>query len=229
MYKSQRATSHTRLRARDQYTSSLSLDEKVEPVQVRFLQTTLEGPMEWVCECKMDVKSTWIPTWHQMDHVSWSLGLFSKIHLSEVGLIQYRETTALQMLTTVDLFCFIMWGPARIFYLKKIAFGWGLGPILLHTTLEDPWAHYMILEVSWEGIWALSFGFSQFHGHGSWLLCEVALRVTSHTRWRACDHCVLQSLSGRIGRDCPSSLHTRRWRPKGPNKLSWMKNLHGRL
>jgi hypothetical protein len=30
------------------------------------------------CECKMDVKSTWIPTWHQMNHVSWSLGLFSK-------------------------------------------------------------------------------------------------------------------------------------------------------
>jgi hypothetical protein len=27
-----------------------------------------------VCECKMDIKSTW----HQMDHVSWSLGLFSK-------------------------------------------------------------------------------------------------------------------------------------------------------
>ena len=24
-----------------------------------------------VCECKMDVKSTWIPTWHRMDHVSW--------------------------------------------------------------------------------------------------------------------------------------------------------------
>jgi hypothetical protein len=27
---------------------------------------------------KMDVKSMWIPTWHQMDHVSWSLGLLSK-------------------------------------------------------------------------------------------------------------------------------------------------------
>ena len=27
----------------------------------------------------MGVKSTWIPTWHWMDHVSWSLGLFSKI------------------------------------------------------------------------------------------------------------------------------------------------------
>jgi hypothetical protein len=32
-----------------------------------------------VCERKkMDVKSTWIPTWHQMDHVSWSLRLLSK-------------------------------------------------------------------------------------------------------------------------------------------------------
>ena len=31
-----------------------------------------------VCKCKMDVKPTWIPTWHQVDYVSWSLGLFSK-------------------------------------------------------------------------------------------------------------------------------------------------------
>ena len=31
-----------------------------------------------VCECKMNVKSTWIPTWHQMNHVSRSLRLFSK-------------------------------------------------------------------------------------------------------------------------------------------------------
>ena len=30
-----------------------------------------------VCDCKMDVKSTWIPTWHWMDHVLWLLGLFS--------------------------------------------------------------------------------------------------------------------------------------------------------
>ena len=28
-------------------------------------------------ECDMDVKSTWIPTLFEMDHVSWSLGLFS--------------------------------------------------------------------------------------------------------------------------------------------------------
>ena len=38
------------------------------------------------------------------------------------------------------------------------------------------WPHYyMILEVYWDGLWTLSFGLSQFHGHGPWLVCEVAL------------------------------------------------------
>jgi hypothetical protein len=32
--------------------------------------------MEYISECEMDVKSTWSLTWHRMDHVSWSLGLF---------------------------------------------------------------------------------------------------------------------------------------------------------
>ena len=41
------------------------------------LRTTLEGPMEYV-KARWDVKSTWIPTWDRMDHVSWSLGLLSK-------------------------------------------------------------------------------------------------------------------------------------------------------
>ena len=39
-----------------------------------------------------------------MDHVSWSLGLFFKNHLVEVGLTQNRQTMALQTLTTVHLF-----------------------------------------------------------------------------------------------------------------------------
>ena len=33
----------------------------------------------------------------------------------------------------------------------------------------------MVLEVCWDGLWTLSFGLSQFHGHSSWLVCEVAL------------------------------------------------------
>ena len=64
-----------------------------------------------VCECKMDVKSSWIPTWQRMDHVLWSLGLF-KTHLLEVGLTQNRETMALRTFTTNGWFYFIMFeGP----------------------------------------------------------------------------------------------------------------------
>ena len=33
----------------------------------------------------------------------------------------------------------------------------------------------MVLEVCWDGLWTLSFGLSQFHGDGSWLMCEVTL------------------------------------------------------
>jgi hypothetical protein len=34
-------------------------------------------------------------------------------------------------------------------------------------------------EVWWDGLGTLSFGLSQFHGHGSWLACEVALIILS--------------------------------------------------
>ena len=59
----------------------------------------------------------------------------------------------------------------------EVTFGWEPGHIWFHTTLEGPWPHYMILEVCWDSLWTLSFGLSQFHGHGSWLVCEVALSV----------------------------------------------------
>jgi hypothetical protein len=36
------------------------------------------------------------------------------------------------------------------------------------TTLHD-------FGVCWDGLWTLSFELSQLHGHGSWLVCEVAL------------------------------------------------------
>ena len=64
-----------------------------------------------VRECKMDTKSTWIPTWHQMDRVWWSPGwffFFSKSHLLEVGLTQNQETMALRNLTRVNLLYFIV-------------------------------------------------------------------------------------------------------------------------
>ena len=70
------ATSHTRLRARDHYTSSTLIGGK-GGTGPSSLYNTLEGPTG-VSECKMHVKSTRIPSCYQIDHVSWSLGLFSK-------------------------------------------------------------------------------------------------------------------------------------------------------
>ena len=55
------------------------------------------------------------------------------------------------------------------------------------------------------------------------------LRATSHTRLKAHDHCNLRVLIGRKGGDRSYSLHTQRWKPKGPRKTSWMKSLHGGL
>ena len=55
------------------------------------------------------------------------------------------------------------------------------------------------------------------------------LRASSHTRLKAHDHFNSRALIGRKGGDPPSSLHTWRWRPKGPKKTSRMKSLHGVL
>ena len=71
-----RTTSHTRSRARDHCISSTLIGGK-GGAGPEFASHYTWGTNR-VCECKMDVKSMWIPTRHQMDHVTWSLGLFSK-------------------------------------------------------------------------------------------------------------------------------------------------------
>ena len=126
---------------RDHGTSSTLIGGKGGDGPSSLLHTTLEGT-NGVCECKMmDVKSAWIPTWHPMDHVSLSLGLFSIDHLLEVGLTRNHETTALWTLTTVGLFYFIMCDDPHELKFIGIAFGWGPGHIWLHTSLESPWLH----------------------------------------------------------------------------------------
>jgi hypothetical protein len=99
--------------------------------------------------------------------VTW---IIFKNHFLHVGLTQNRETMALWTLTNNDLFYVIQREDLNEYIFVKITFGWGAGHIWLHTTLQDPWPDYMILEVSWNGIWSLSFELSQFHGHGSWLV-----------------------------------------------------------
>ena len=49
-------------------------------------------------------------------------------------------------------------------------FGWGPGNLWLHSTLEGPWVHYMILEVSWDNLWI--FYWAPMHSWW-WLLAHV--------------------------------------------------------
>ena len=76
--------------------------------------------------------------------------------------------------------CYHVWGAAWIGNSLKQHLVWGPGHIWLYATLEGPWPHCMIWEVSWDSCWTLSFGLPQFHGHDSWLMREVAL---STYRW----------------------------------------------
>ena len=94
-----------RLRAHDHCTSSTLTGGKGK-AGPSSLHTTLEGPTDYANARRMqsrhgflhDIK--WI-----MFMVAWTI---SKNYLLEVGLTQNRETMALQMLTTVDLFDFIV-------------------------------------------------------------------------------------------------------------------------
>ena len=153
---------------------ALSLVEKAKSVQVRF-HTTLEGPTEYICECEMDVQFARIPTWHQMDHVT---QIIIKNNLLEVGLTQNRTTMALQ---NAHNHWFIL-----LYH--------GRGPAWIKIHRDSMWlrarsrmaSHYMMLEVYWDnGLWTLAFGLSQFHGQGSWLVCEVALS-NPHSNFVCC-------------------------------------------
>ena len=138
-----------------------------------------------VCECTVDVKSTWIPTWHRMDHVLYHLDYFQKPLLGGRLDTKSEDHGTLNVHNRWFFFLFYhVWGHAWI------EIHWNnvwlrAGHIWLHTTLEGLWPH-MILEVSWDGLWTLFFGLSQFHGHGvgpnppslSVLVRVMVLRIT---------------------------------------------------
>ena len=101
--------------------------------------------------------------------VTW---IIFKIHLLEVGLTQNHETRHSKR--SQPLFYSILTCVGTCMNKNSLKLHLVEGPVTYDFTLhfEGPWLHYVILEVPW----TLSFGLSQFHGHGSWLVCEVALR-----------------------------------------------------
>ena len=166
---------------------ALSFVGKVEPVRVRFTLRLRDQRSMWMQDgCKVYVDS----------YMALNIPCFMvtciifKNYLLEVGLT--GESTALWTLTTVDLFYFIMCEdpqPRMNRRSLKLAFGWGASHTWLHTILEGPWPHYMILEVSWDGLGHFILG-SQSHGHNSWLVYEVALSVMLHYLQRVKSKCI---------------------------------------
>ena len=167
-----RATSHTRLRA------PWPLHFKHSRWWKRWSWSKFASDYTWginrVCECKMDVKSTWTPTWHWMDHVSWSFGLFQKPPLGGRLNTKSGDHSTLNAHKCWFILYYHVWGPAWIethwisIWLgaqSHMASHYTWGSVTTHTT----WC--------WDGLWTLSFGLSQFYGHNSWLMCEVALNV----------------------------------------------------
>ena len=142
---------------------ALLLVEKAELVQVCFTLRLRDQRSTWMqdgCKLCMDfykasTGSCFMVTW-----------IIFKNHLLEVGLTQNLETMALRMLTTVDLFYSITRENWHEYKFIEIASGWGSGHIRLHTKLEGPWPHYVILKVSW---WSL------------------------HTRVKSCDHDIVRA------------------------------------
>jgi hypothetical protein len=96
-----------------------------------------------------------------------------KNHLLEVTLTQNRKTMALRTLTTVDLLCLdknsfkshlieglITYDFTLLLKVRDTLHGFGGG-------LGTAFGHF-------------PFGLSQFHAHGSWLVCEVTLTPWFH-------------------------------------------------
>ena len=138
----------------------------------------------------MDVKFTWIPTWHWMDHVSRSLGLFSKTTSWELGLSQNRVTMALRNLTTIDSLRFIMCeDPMNRTRWNSISLR-AQSYMTSHYTL-GPWPHCMLLGcVSGQPLdtffWALTNSWSQLLARvwsGPYTFTSISLPVSDQHLW----------------------------------------------
>ena len=107
--------------------------------------------------------------------ITWSI---FKNHPCEVGLTQYQEIIALQNLTTIDLFYFIVCED-----LAWMEIHWNSIWLraLSHMTSHYTWGHVTTLHDLGSVLGQLLdtyFGLSQLHGHGSWLMCQVALTTS---------------------------------------------------
>ena len=144
--------SHTRLRAHDHCTSS-TLNGGKGGAGPSSLHTMLrDRRSKWMQDgCKVYTDSNMASN-GSCFMVTWTI---PQNHFLEVGLTQNWETIPFQNLTTIEVLYFIMSGDHA-----WIEVSWN--SIWLRTRSQltshytwGPVSHYMILEVSWDGLWTL--------------------------------------------------------------------------
>ena len=119
-----RATSHTRLSARDHHTSSTLIGGKGGAGPSLIHTTTLEGPTEYISELQDRCKVYMDPYMARNGSCFMDTWIIFKNHLLEVRLPQNRwETMTLRRLTTVGLFGFIKYENPHEKKFIEIAFG----------------------------------------------------------------------------------------------------------
>jgi hypothetical protein len=158
--------------------------EKAEPVQAWFTLCLRDQQSEWMqdgCEVYMVL---YMVSNGSCFHGHW---IIFKTHILEVSLTENQKTIAFWKSTTIGLLYFIMWED----------------PVWIGTHSNRIWlraSSHMTSHYTWGSMTKMqdfrsalglplntSFGLSQFHGHGSWDICEMALRATLHMRLRAHD------------------------------------------
>jgi hypothetical protein len=134
------------------------------------LQLCLREQSMWMRDgCKVYIDSYMAPN-GSCFMVTW---IIIKYHHLEVDLTQNKATMALQNLTTIYSIYFILCeDPAWI----EIHWNSIWMRIRSHMTSHYTWGFVTALHDfwwSWNGLWILSFGLSQFHSHGPWLLAPL--------------------------------------------------------
>ena len=156
-YNSSRATSYTRLKPMTIALQALSLVGKAEPVQVHFtLRLRNQRRSMWM-------QDGWMWSLHGFLHgIEWimfhgHLDCFQKSPLGGKSNTKLGDHGTLNAHNCWFILFYHVWGSAWI------GIHWNsiwlrARHIWLHTTLKGLSPHYMILEVSWDGVWTFSLG-----------------------------------------------------------------------
>ena len=158
---------------------ALSLVEKAEQVQVHFTLRLRDQQSRWIQDgCKVYMDS-YMASYGSCFMATW---IIFKNHLLEVNLTQTKRSWHSEC--SQPLIYFIL--SCMKTCMNRHSLKWHLieGLVTHGFTLHFRFCDHTRWFWKWLGTaFGHFFGLSQFHGHGSWLVCEVALKSGG---WVAC-------------------------------------------